>query len=115
MFTTIDIDRNLIKERVEVMSYILSCSSIRQIYMERSTSGRGWHITINCNKKYCLKCRRKFDDPIRFNADINHREQYQRDVLFESKEMHYPEAGIIRIFEKGKKPVIKTINTIDNQ
>jgi len=82
--------------------------------MERSTSGRGWHITINCNRKYCLKCRRKFDDPVRFKADTDHREAYQRDVLFERKEMYYPEAGIVRIFEKGKKPEVKTINTIDN-
>lgn len=101
MFNTIDLDRNRINERSAIIADVLSCSSVQKTYMERSPSGRGWHIVIICNREGCLRCRRKYDDPIRFKLDMK-RKPYQRNVLFDRKTQYYPEAGIVRFFEKGK-------------
>lgn len=95
-FQTIDVDRNRVKERTAIATRILECPSIYAVGFERSPSRRGWHVTIFCTRKGCEKCRKKFDDSVRFNADHDHRKSHQQNVLFNIKTRYYPQKGIVK-------------------
>lgn len=99
-FLTIDVDRNRIRERTKIAKQILSCPYVYSTNFERSSSRRGWHITIFCTRSGCEKCRKLFDDRVRFKADHDNRKPHQQNVLFQKKVRHYPREGIVKINRK---------------
>lgn len=89
--STIDYDRD--RGKLLVMADILRCKGLINLTCERSSSKRGWHFILNC-KIACYECRRKYDDPRRYVADMTNRKPYQRDVLFDKKVRFYPDRRI---------------------
>ena len=97
---TIDVDRNRVLERIKIAYHILKCPAVYSVKFERSPSRRGWHVMIFCNRPGCEKCRRLFDDPVRFAADHDNRLPHQRNVLFDQKTLYFPEVRVIKKFRK---------------
>ena len=102
--STLDLDTK--RGYIQVIKEILKCNDLMTLEIQNSPSKRGFHIILYC-KISCLKCRRKYDDGMRYNLDMTKRKSYQRNVLHDKKEMHFPNKDIIKIYEKGKSPVIK--------
>lgn len=98
-FQTIDLDRR--RDLVPCLKWLAKCP-ITSLTVTPSPSGRGWHITIFCRRLNCIKCRRRWDDPVRFLADITNRQPHQRNVLFSRKIRVYPQKGVIKINKKEK-------------
>lgn len=90
-YSTIDLDTH--RGELSIIKNILKCKNFIKIDMENSPSKRGLHIRLFCAKD-CLKCRRKYDDAIRYTADMKFRQPHQRNILFGKKIKYYPEKGI---------------------
>lgn len=66
---------------------LASRECVKFIKVDQSPSQCGIHVTVfsdrDCDS--CGMCRMAFDDQVRYESDIIHREPWQRDVLFEKK------------------------------
>lgn len=89
--STLDLDRD--SGKIRTLTKILKCKDLINLRIERSSSKRGWHIIILCNKS-CLDCREQFDDRTRFNADLMNRHPHEQNVIFGKKTRFYPDKGI---------------------
>ena len=67
-----------------VINEIKKCKYVINLCYRQSASKRGWHIKFYCSKD-CDKCRKRFDDVLRYKADITNRKEIERNVLWDVK------------------------------
>jgi len=79
-YNTLDIDDDLSGGKLEkALNFIKKCPYVSEFTFSRSLGGKGWHVRLYCSRN-CEKCRKLFDDPIRYRFD-KARKEYSRNVL----------------------------------
>jgi len=81
---TIDLDASNKGVLELVLKEIKKCKYVKALWYRRSPSKRGWHIKFYCSKD-CDKCRQRFDDVLRYKADMTNRTEMERNVLWSVK------------------------------
>jgi hypothetical protein len=78
------IDWDFDSATIIVLRKILKCKYLFELTLQRS-SNKNFHFILLCNKN-CEKCRKLYDDLVRYEKDKN-RPDYAENVLFEKKRL----------------------------
>jgi len=95
---TLDLDGVGYQEAMRVIRLVMRCEHSRDVRFRDSAGCNGFHIWFRCSLDSCDACRMVFDDPGRWDLDLD-RPRVTGDVLWDVKV--YRKAGHMIRLEAG--------------